>query len=185
MGIPILQELLHKVLVGSGGTLNFKVSHIYSQDIFESLPPPRLCCATQVTQLMAFCWLGTTKKSLNGHRTFFLVRGWGLGTRLKISLSHCHPLRIYTSHPTFGTTCVQSITSLKTANTQTTEDAWDQKRLPLKLQFCQVHRAYVQVYTCTVGISCSSYPHAWISNWFGLSISVYQLVSPVKKTVHS
>ena len=39
MGIPILQELLHKVLVGSGGTLNFEVSHIYSHDIFESLPP--------------------------------------------------------------------------------------------------------------------------------------------------
>ena len=41
--------------------------------------------ATQVTWLMAFCWLGTTKKSLNGHQTPFLVRsrGWGLGMRLR------------------------------------------------------------------------------------------------------
>ena len=45
-------------------------------------PHPRFCNTTQVTWLMAFCWLGTTKKSLNGHQTPFLVRGWGLGTRL-------------------------------------------------------------------------------------------------------
>ena len=43
---------------------------------------PRLCCTTQVTWLMAFCWLGTTKKLLDGHQTPFLVRGWDLGTRL-------------------------------------------------------------------------------------------------------
>ena len=42
-------------------------------------PHPRFC---QVTWLMAFCWLGTSKKSLNGHQTLFLVRGWGQGTRL-------------------------------------------------------------------------------------------------------
>ena len=34
------------------------------------------------------CWLGTTKKELNGHQTLFLVRGWGLGTRLYLPL-HC------------------------------------------------------------------------------------------------
>ena len=28
------------------------------------------------------CWLSTTKKLLNSHQTLFLVRGWGLGTRL-------------------------------------------------------------------------------------------------------
>ena len=47
---------------------------------------PHLCCAIQVIWPMAFCWLGTTKKSLNGHQTPFLVRGWGLGTRLCKSL---------------------------------------------------------------------------------------------------
>jgi len=47
---------------------------------------PHLCCAIQVTWPMAFCWLGTTKKSLNGHQTPFLVRGWGLGTRLRKSM---------------------------------------------------------------------------------------------------
>ena len=26
------------------------------------------------------CWLGTTKKALNGHQILFLMRGWGLGT---------------------------------------------------------------------------------------------------------
>ena len=31
---------------------------------------------------MAFCWLSTTKRSLNSHQTLFLKRGWGLGTRL-------------------------------------------------------------------------------------------------------
>ena len=41
-------------------------------------PQPRLCCATQVTRLIVFCWLGTTKKSLNGHQTLFLVRGGGV-----------------------------------------------------------------------------------------------------------
>ena len=51
----------------------------------------------------------------------------------------------------------------------------------MKLRFWQAYRAYVQVYTCTVATSCSSHPPAWISKWFGLSISVYQLVSPVKK----
>ena len=51
----------------------------------------------------------------------------------------------------------------------------------MKLWFWQAYRAYVQVYTCTVATSCSSHPPAWISNWFGMSISVYQLVSPVKK----
>ena len=30
------------------------------------------------------CRLGTTKKLLNGHQTLFLVRGWGLGMRLKM-----------------------------------------------------------------------------------------------------
>ena len=38
-------------------------------------PNFRLCYATQVTIPMAFCWLGTTKKPLNGHQTPFLVRG--------------------------------------------------------------------------------------------------------------
>ena len=47
---------------------------------------PHLCCTTQVTWLKAFCWLNTTKKSLNGHQILFLVRGWGLGTRLHHSL---------------------------------------------------------------------------------------------------
>ena len=28
---------------------------------------------------------GTTKKSPNGHQTSFLVKGWGLGTRLVIT----------------------------------------------------------------------------------------------------
>ena len=28
--------------------------------------------------------LGTTKKSLNGHQTPFLVRGWGLAMRLRV-----------------------------------------------------------------------------------------------------
>ena len=50
-------------------------------------PYPSLCCTTQVTWLMAFCWLDTTKKLLNGHQTPFLVRGWGLATRLYQS---CH-----------------------------------------------------------------------------------------------
>ena len=51
-------------------------------------PHPRLSCTTQVTWLMAFCWLVTTKKLLNGHQTPFLVsmRGWGLGTRLHWSV---------------------------------------------------------------------------------------------------
>ena len=38
-------------------------------------PHPRLCCATQVTWLNAFCWLSTIKKSLNGHQTFSLWEG--------------------------------------------------------------------------------------------------------------
>ena len=29
------------------------------------------------------CWLRTTKTSLNSHQILFLVRGWGLGTRLQ------------------------------------------------------------------------------------------------------
>ena len=29
-----------------------------------------------------YCWHFTTKKVLNAHKTLFLVRGWGLGTRL-------------------------------------------------------------------------------------------------------
>ena len=45
-------------------------------------PHPRFCNATEVTWLMAFCWLDTTKESLNGHQTPFLMRGCGLGTRL-------------------------------------------------------------------------------------------------------
>ena len=44
-------------------------------------PHPCLCCTIQVTGLMAFCWLSTTKKSLNGHQTPFLMRS-GPGTRL-------------------------------------------------------------------------------------------------------
>ena len=50
---------------------------------FVPRPYPRLCCATQVTWLMAFCWLGTTKILLNGHLTPFLVKGRSLGTRLE------------------------------------------------------------------------------------------------------
>ena len=51
-------------------------------------PHPCLCCATQVIWLMVFCWLSTTKKLLNGHETPFLMRGWGLGTRLAKHI-HC------------------------------------------------------------------------------------------------
>ena len=36
------------------------------------------------------CWLGTIKKSLNGHQTPFLMRGWGLGMRLAGLLPHIH-----------------------------------------------------------------------------------------------
>ena len=38
------------------------------------------------------CWLSTIKKVLSGHQTLFLVRGWGLGTRLDVRspLSYSH-----------------------------------------------------------------------------------------------
>ena len=35
--------------------------------------------------LMTFCWHCTTNKSLNGHQTLFLLKWWGLGTRLTSS----------------------------------------------------------------------------------------------------
>ena len=49
-------------------------------DLFVvSCPDPHFCYATQVTWLMAFCWLGTTKESLNGLK----AQEWeGLGMSL-------------------------------------------------------------------------------------------------------
>ena len=39
-------------------------------------------CAISLHVWNIDCWLGTTKKLLNGHKILFLVRGWGLGMRL-------------------------------------------------------------------------------------------------------
>ena len=49
-------------------------------------PHPHLCCTTQIIWLMAFCWLGTTKKMLNGpfhrervgsgHSPLYLCMSW-------------------------------------------------------------------------------------------------------------
>ena len=89
-------------------------------DLFVvSCPDPTLslCCATQVTWLMAFCWL---RQSLNGHQTLFLMRGWGQGTRLVYTVHEaCEMCFVqfgvsYIQTDLFSYTCTRTCTCVDT-----------------------------------------------------------------------
>ena len=70
----------------------YRVSNIYSElakDIVQQVLTLANEIALHHNHLCKIydCWLGTTKEVLNRHQIFFLVRGWGLDTRLLTSTS--------------------------------------------------------------------------------------------------
>ena len=130
---------------------------------------------------MAYCWLGTTKKSLNGHQTLWEGGVWAWDLWVTTT-----PWEYILLTPPLVLHVYKTLLHLRQQTHKQMKMHEIRNALLWSCDFANfIEHMYRFTHVRTVGPSCSSHPHAWISNWFGLSISIYQLVSPVKKTVHS
>ena len=146
-------------------------------------PHPRLCYATQVTWPMAFCWLGTTKKSLNGHQTPFLVRGWGVGTRLVKCTQG--PIVYISNYGWRSSTLIVDTAQMHVP--KLTGDAWGLVVFQMQIMYpCTQGKCFFSVLVCCMGSAV--YLAGWdvgrnLENWTWIEDSTLQSAFLMPKIV--